>query len=632
MIAAFTTAAAVFALYFNTLHNGFIWDDFSQVQSNIWIRNVKFIPEILARNVWGFKNEGSNYYRPGMHLGYMMVYYIFGPGPWGFHLLNVVFNTGASVMVFLIALEIFESAGVSSGTVLWTAFLSALLFTAHPIHTEAVAYIAAFTELSYSLFYLMSLYFFILWRKGRLREGIHLSCLFFVLSFLCKETALTLPLAIAAYEISFPNGNCAQEAQQKKRLRIFIPYVALTAIYFAVRLKVVGLTRIPKASFHLTGFQFLLNTITNFGLYLKQLLYPVNLNVYHVFHPVHSIWEWRSIFSIAALLIFAGTVFLTYNKDRPVFFGFVMIIVPLLPALYLPAFSPDNTYAERYLYLPSIGFVLIAARLFYSGMAAKTRFAALALAVLLITVYSVKTVNRNSIWNNESSLWTDALRKSPDGWMPPERLGTLLLNEGKYTEAIGYFKTAIKLAPNMPDPFINLGYALLNQGRADEAANQFKAVIRSMPFYGEAHRGLGVAYSLKGRADKAETELRVAIGLNPNSWPAHLDLGRLYYERKMFGPALKEFSEASYINPYSGELHRYMSLAYANQGLFDKAIEQSKAAIKLAPSAPENYNDLGNLYLKKGRLAKAAESYQAALKIDPGNREAQKNLKALQVK
>ncbi|MDA8175346.1 MAG: hypothetical protein M0018_12335, partial [Nitrospiraceae bacterium] len=273
-VAILIIAAASLALYFNTLHNGFVWDDADQVKCNVWIRSIKFIPTILTVNTWGFMNGNTNYYRPGMHLGYMLVYHLFGPGPMGFHLLNIVFNAGVSVMVFLLALEVFETGGISSRRAFGVAFFSALLFTAHPAHTEAVAWIASFPELSYTLFYLLSLYFFILWRKGEVKEGISLSCLFFVLSFMCKETALSLPLAIAAYEIAFPakDGRTGKTASWPFRVKIMLPYLALATAYFVLRLRIIGgFVKPMKYALHLTVFQWILNAIGNFSMYLGQL-------------------------------------------------------------------------------------------------------------------------------------------------------------------------------------------------------------------------------------------------------------------------------------------------------------------------------------------------------------------------
>src|SRR3989337_4108313 len=92
-------------VYLNTLPNEFVYDDETQVLENQWIRDVKNIPEILLSDVWAFAGEErlSNYYRPLMHIIYMIDYHIFGLKPWGFHLTNIIFHAGVTLLVYLIA-------------------------------------------------------------------------------------------------------------------------------------------------------------------------------------------------------------------------------------------------------------------------------------------------------------------------------------------------------------------------------------------------------------------------------------------------------------------------------------------------------------------------------------------------
>ena len=103
---AFIAVALVMAVlaYVNALPNGFVYDDEAQVLDNLWIRDVKQIPEIFLSDVWGFEKSFpvSNYYRPVMHIIYMLDYYVFGLKPWGFHLVNILFHSANTLLVFLI--------------------------------------------------------------------------------------------------------------------------------------------------------------------------------------------------------------------------------------------------------------------------------------------------------------------------------------------------------------------------------------------------------------------------------------------------------------------------------------------------------------------------------------------------
>ena len=144
---------ASFAVYFNALFNDFVYDDKVQVLENHWIKDIKFIPEIFSKSVWSFQKGAviSNYYRPLMHLIYMLNYYIFGLNPWGFHLVNILFHAGVSVLVFIIGLRLLrESQHQASASYMIPSFIAALLFATHPIHTEAVTWVAGLPDLSFT--------------------------------------------------------------------------------------------------------------------------------------------------------------------------------------------------------------------------------------------------------------------------------------------------------------------------------------------------------------------------------------------------------------------------------------------------------------------------------------------------
>ncbi|MGD0884816.1 MAG: hypothetical protein ABSA46_08080, partial [Thermodesulfovibrionales bacterium] len=149
-----------FAVYFNALSNDFAYDDTDQVLKNHWIRDVQYIPDIFSKSVWSFQGETaiSNYYRPFMHLIFMLNYYVFGLRPWGFHLVNILFHAGVSILVFVLASRLLRASSNASrlkekgfvGSLLSPPFLGAVLFATHPIHTEAVAWVAGIPDLSYT--------------------------------------------------------------------------------------------------------------------------------------------------------------------------------------------------------------------------------------------------------------------------------------------------------------------------------------------------------------------------------------------------------------------------------------------------------------------------------------------------
>jgi 4-amino-4-deoxy-L-arabinose transferase-like glycosyltransferase len=134
-------ALVAFGIYANTLSNGFVYDDAKQILANRWITDPRYLGDILTHDVWGFWPEraASSYYRPLMHVVYMMEYQVSGLSPWAYHLMNVLIHTGTSLLVFFVALQLLRRSGdTSSSRSAGIAFLAALCFAAHPIHSEAV--------------------------------------------------------------------------------------------------------------------------------------------------------------------------------------------------------------------------------------------------------------------------------------------------------------------------------------------------------------------------------------------------------------------------------------------------------------------------------------------------------------
>ncbi|HYA31272.1 MAG TPA: hypothetical protein VED67_00830, partial [Thermodesulfovibrionales bacterium] len=189
-----------FLLYINALVADFVYDDKYQIVDNPWIRDIRNIPIIFSGNVWSFHPvfSTSNYYRPLMHIVYMLNYHVFGLNPWGFHLVNILFHCGASVFVFLVTRKLLKEHRVTTSSVyLSPPFIAAMLFASHPTHSEVVAWIAGVPDVALTVFYLLSFYFYISFRDGA-KRGYPLSVLSFSVATLFKEPALTLPILLFA--------------------------------------------------------------------------------------------------------------------------------------------------------------------------------------------------------------------------------------------------------------------------------------------------------------------------------------------------------------------------------------------------------------------------------------------------
>src|SRR6266542_5024866 len=144
------------APYLNTLWNGFVYDDSTQILNNPYIRSVHHLREILITNVWSYRGGApgiTDYYRPMMLLSYLLWFLLFGVHAVAFHGLNIVLHAAVVITLFQTTERLFKERSV--------AFAAAAIFALHPIHSEPVAWIAAITDLELALFYLLAFWGFL---------------------------------------------------------------------------------------------------------------------------------------------------------------------------------------------------------------------------------------------------------------------------------------------------------------------------------------------------------------------------------------------------------------------------------------------------------------------------------------
>ncbi len=564
-----------FAPYLNALSDGFVYDDNVQVVGNFWIRDIRHVFDVFSANVAGFSTGyATSYYRPLMYVAYMVDYQLFGLHAWGFHLVNILFHFGSSILVFFIASRLFEtevppdtrllSDKALCRQIVSPPFVAALLFAVHPVHTEAVTWIAGLPELTYTFFFLLSFYFYLSLGPESGKRYLF-SAIAFFLATLCKEPAVMLPVLLVAYD--YEPG---KEMRPLRFLKQYAPYFLSLGFYLIIRLVVLGDFAPSRRHGELSAFQLVINIFPLFVRYLETLVLPVNLSALHVFSPVRSILEGRSMVSLGVSALFFLLVFISRRKNKAVFLGLVLIVIPLLPALYIPALG-ENVFAERYLYLPSFGFVLLAGSL-VSRISARRAVAAAAIVVSLAGLYSAGTIMRNPVWKDNYSLWADAVSKSPDSVSAHEYFGYALYERGLLDKAIEQYRLALMLDPARTDAHVNLGLAYFSKGWLEGAVREYQAALTLSPGDVEAHDNLGLAYAGMGLNDKAIEQHLAALRLNPEYANAHNNLGAAYANSGMMDKAVEHFREAVRLRPDNETFRENLSRAYGAKSARESGI------------------------------------------------------------
>jgi hypothetical protein len=302
LIPLFIILMVAMGVYLNALFNDFAYDDMEQILKHPWITEAQFLLQIFETDVWAFNENPmvSNYYRPMMHFFYLITYHIVGLAPWGFHLTNILLHAGNSALLFFIAIQFVNRQ---------IAIIAALLFAVHPVHTEAVTWIAGIPELSFSLFYLFSFYIYIKQSAEKNYKAVIPVLLFFIALF-CKETALTLPALFFIYDLSFGR---IQNSSISGLARKYGGYIIAISIYFFFRLHALrGFA--PSIVHHkLSQYEYIINVIPLFIQYLGKLLFPVNLNAFYLFHPVLSIFEWKWLSAFFVTVVFVCSICFSFR-------------------------------------------------------------------------------------------------------------------------------------------------------------------------------------------------------------------------------------------------------------------------------------------------------------------------------
>ena len=664
-----TALGAVLAIlavipYANTLLNGFVYDDITQVTNNPYLRSFRHLPEIFSTTVWSYVGtQGvTNYYRPMMTLGYLICYQIFGPVAFSFHLMNMVIHAAVVLILFALTRHLVGDRRF--------AFLASLVFALHPIHVESVAWIAAVTDLELSLFYLLAFWCYLRAgdrplqapasppsadrssvsrpaASGRISWQIGMA-LCFILALLSKEQSLTLPFLATVWEHFFRSDR--RQTTWKQKLGRYGVLWLLAAAYLAFRVHLFG--SFAPASAH-PKFSWTVAVLSDFALvgqYLGKLLWPAHLNAFYVFHKSGS-WHDPRVLAGMAVLAMAATVSIALYRrftearadsagleggkdmrsNAPIAcFGILWLFVTLSPVLNA-RWMPANVFTERYLYLPSVGFCWIVASASLalwdraSGRIITRRYAlraavasALALA-LLLSVFRIWTRDRD--WHDNVTLFKRTLASSPDAFQIRNNLGVVYWGQGAWKDAEQEWRQALKGDSNNVIVLTNLGLVCTKQKRYGDAVEFFKRAIELKPEYTNPHLGLGVAEEEMGHRREAQEQYEIAVRLSPLNVEARNRLGKLYLEAGRVAEAETQFAESvrSEANAQGYDSLGDIALERGNQ---KQAMLDYQAALEAHAFDSHAHFQLGFLSLEAGRTNDALRHYQAGLETDPSNPEA----------
>jgi len=552
-------AGLCFLVYANALAGDFVWDDNVQIVRNESIRSPENIPRAFTSSLWSFlstnRTSTDSYYRPLQTVIFTLTYYFGGLSPTAYHLVSIGLHIAATVMVYLFFVEFGLSA--------FASLAAAAVFAVHPIHTEAVSWIAGVGEVACGLLYFAALWSFL--RYSILGRGawLGLSALMFLLALFSKEMAVTLPVAAILLMTMKRDEKCSV----KQILFVMTPYAIVFAAYAIIRFTSVGLN--PYSAFRnsLTVPDWATLFVWIFGRYLRYAFLPYPLAP---FHPAPLLFGDRVVSTSVSVLAIGVVVGMLWYKRRTLPDGFLwlcMFAAMLAPVFYFKGISGGSIFAERYLYIPSLAAIGLMTQI---GIRLPRRWAVIA-AVAIIGVFSIETVARNRDWKNDRTLFAGNLETYPESISACLNLSAVYIDDGNYEPA----QQCLQLAErHIDDPgiihpqmekyrfHVESGTLAVRRGRVAEARLHLNKAIEIDPSASDAYTILaGVMMNQEKDFAGAIPILKTAIELSTADDQARDSMGVAHYNLKQYDEAIRYFREALQINPGSERAKQHLETA-----------------------------------------------------------------------
>jgi len=505
--------AVAFGLYANTLGHDFVWDDQSLIVQNPAAHRLDLgTPgRALTEPFVSVGGLGTAYYRPLVTMSFATDYALMGGRPLAFHLTNVTWNALTCVMVFLTLQLLFANRAMS--------LLAALLFAAHPVHTEAVAWIAGRGDIFATAGMLAGLATYVLARRRGSAILLAVSLSSYALALLAKESAAALPLLIAALEVT-PLSRVVGGPDRSVRgalARVGL-FVAVLAAYLWLRYQALG-TITSDHPGHAGGVVGAVGLpLSIIAGYVPKLLLPLSLNAEYDAAIPATLMDPHVLAGAAVVAVVAGGFF-WFRRQPSVVFALAVLVAGLLPVLNLVPIGDIS--AERFLYLPSLGIVVIVARILSPWLTSPSAGAALRPAprwawigvVILLVAGAGRTLARNGDWSDERTLFTKTVAQAPESPRVHAALAVAAGRDGDEDLEIREYRRALEIDPDYYVALIGLSSAYFERGAFEEAIPLVEAALRQTPDDVRLIKNLAVLYTRTGQAERAAATLDRARAL-----------------------------------------------------------------------------------------------------------------------
>ena len=639
-----------FLLYANTLGHQYALDDAIVItQNQFTTQGFKGIGNIMTSDVFlgFFKTEKSlvagGRYRPLSVASFAIEYQLFGENPGMSHFINILLYalTGIAIFIFLTRLLMVHQSTYRE--LKYVPLLAALLFIAHPIHTEAVANIKGRDEIMTLLFAILAGNSFLKYYDSQRMRSLIVGAVWFFLALLSKENAITWLAVIPFTFYFFRNWNWNKAGYATGAA------IVIAGIYLGMRQAFTN-TSLDKEVTELmnnpfvgaTAAQKFATIVYTWGKYLLLLIFPHPLT--HDYYPYHvALMDFSDWQVIASALVYIGLAVLALVglKGKKLYSFCIIYFIATFSVVSNLLFPVGTFMSERFVYVSSLGFVLLVAYYinlwayhFNEKKSLDTPFdykPAVALVGILILGYSVKTIARNPVWENNYSLFAGDLKNSPNSAKLNNAFGGTSLEfldkpevsmgeKRRHTdEAKVALKKAIEIYPGFTNARLLLGNAYVKgDSNFVDGARAYIQCLTINPNYQDAVTNLGVALNKIKDPQAAVALMKDAATKSPNNHRLWYYYGQMARKAKQPDVAIGAYKQATKVKADYGDAYNQLGLLYGQDlNQIDSSIAYLKKAVAVEPTLTDANDNLAVAYGIQGNYTEAINVLQRAIQINP---------------
>lgn len=650
------------AVHVPSLAGDLLWDDQHLINDNPLIKSPALILEAFRHYL--FPDAFSGHYRPVQTISYIFDYLVWNKETYGYHLSNLFWHVSSGLLLYCLLRRILESfaqrrsekfSGKSHIDSSAIAFLIALLWVIHPVHSAAVDYVSGRAD---SLAFFFGAGGWLLYLRARDASQAWTRCGLYLLATGAALLSLCSRESGALWMLLFLLHLFAFERKKALRAKFFALVICLAVVSVYL-----GLRQLPErhpANEASAGWtpvvrgSMMLRALGDYG---RLMIFPSKLHIERtVFDPAltRSRESWRrgvavEYLSIAGVALLGVLAFGASRKGAGQsirILGASWFFLTYLPISNL--FDLNGTVAEHWLYLPSVGLLL-----FLGGCVIQlpARFGPrlASLAVLVVLGLSARSAVRSSDWADPETFFRRTFAAGGSSSRIGLNLAYIYATKGEHAKAESILRKVLQIFPNYPLARNNLGIALSNQGRTAEAEAMFHSATTSAgeesggyPRTCEAARNLARLRHAAKDDSGALLILERARREYPGDWElinlqaqitrqnedpaaalpivkefvrdhwwharASITLAGLYEETGDLLRAEEAFQHASRLDVHDAEALNLSALLSIRENKLEEACKKQRRAVARQPEQPRQYLMLSEILTKLGRIEEARET------------------------